>query len=120
MPNCSPVLMFGPVNRRQAIWMRLQPRSKLPTNREAPTSNTSMEGAVMEKDVTLNLHLSEDDIETIAHAVLNLRGDHFESVGKARRNPVDPPMPVIGEELAIARSLQTLDRSNHGSSPGQG
>lgn len=62
----------------------------------------------MEKDVTLNLHLSEDDIETIAHAVLNLRGDHFESIGKARRNPVDPPMPVIGEELAIARSLQTL------------
>ncbi|MDR9450617.1 MAG: DUF1876 family protein [Acidimicrobiia bacterium] len=62
----------------------------------------------MEKDVTLNLHLSEDEIETIAHAVLNLRGDHFESIGKARRNPVDPPMPVIGEELAIARSLQTL------------
>jgi hypothetical protein len=62
----------------------------------------------MEKDVTLNLHLSEDDIETVAHAILNLRGDHFESVGKARRNPIDPPMPVIGEELAIARALQTL------------
>ena len=62
----------------------------------------------MEKDVTLNLHLSEDDIETIAHAVLNLRGDHFEAVGKARRNPADPPMPVVGEELAIARALQTL------------
>ena len=62
----------------------------------------------MEKDVTLNLHLSEDEIETIAHAVLNLRGDHFEAIGKARRNPIDPPMPVIGEELAIARSLQTL------------
>ena len=62
----------------------------------------------MEKDITLNLHLSEDDIETVVHAVLNLRGDHFESVGKARRNPIDPPMPVIGEELAIARALQTL------------
>jgi len=62
----------------------------------------------MEKDVTLNLHLSEDDIETVAHAILNLRGDHFESIGKARRNPADPPMPVVGEELAIARALQTL------------
>ncbi len=62
----------------------------------------------MEKDITLNLHLLEDDIETVAHAVLNLRGDHFESFGKARRNPADPPMPVIGEELAIARALQTL------------
>jgi hypothetical protein len=40
--------------------------------------------------------------------VLNLRGDHFESVGKARRNPIDPPLPVIGEELAIARALQDL------------
>ncbi len=62
----------------------------------------------MEKDLTLHLHLNEDDIETVAHAVLNLRGDHFESVGKARRNPIDPPMPVIGEELAIARALQDL------------
>ncbi len=44
----------------------------------------------------------------MAHAVLNLRGDHFESVGKARRNPTDPPLPVIGEELAIARALQDL------------
>jgi hypothetical protein len=62
----------------------------------------------MEKDVTLHLHLSEDESDTLAHAVLNLRGDHFESVGNARRNPVDPPMPVIGEELAIARALQDL------------
>ncbi len=62
----------------------------------------------MEKDVTLNLHLSEDDTETLAHAVLNLRGDHFESMGKARRNPKDAPMPVVGEELAIARALHEI------------
>ncbi|HEX2370168.1 MAG TPA: dsRBD fold-containing protein [Acidimicrobiia bacterium] len=62
----------------------------------------------IEKDVTLHLHLAEDETETMAHAVLNLRGDHFESVGKARRNPIDPPLPVIGEELAIARALQDL------------
>jgi hypothetical protein len=62
----------------------------------------------MEKDVTLHLHLIEDDIHTTAHAVLNLRGDHFESTGKANRNPIDPPMPVIGEELAIARALYEL------------
>lgn len=62
----------------------------------------------MEKDIILDIHLSEDDTETVAFAVLNLRGDHFESTGRARRNPVDPPMPVIGEELAIARALQAL------------
>jgi hypothetical protein len=59
----------------------------------------------MEKDVTLTMHLSEDENETLAHAVLNLRGDHFESTGRAKRNPIDPPMPVVGEELAIARAL---------------
>jgi hypothetical protein len=65
-------------------------------------------GVVEQKDITLALHLSEDTMETVAMAVLNLRGDHFESVGRARRNPIDPPMPVIGEELAIARALQDL------------
>lgn len=63
---------------------------------------------MVEKDITLALHLSEDETETMAQAVLNLRGDHFEAVGRARRNPVDPPMPVIGEELAIARAMQDL------------
>ena len=62
----------------------------------------------MEKDLTLNLHVVEDDTDTVVHAVLNLRGDHFEAVGKARRKPVDPPLPVIGEELAVARALQDV------------
>ena len=43
----------------------------------------------MEKDITLRLHLAEDDINTVAHAVLDLRGDHFESMGKARRKRGD-------------------------------
>lgn len=62
----------------------------------------------MEKDITLSIHLDEDMDNTLAYAQLFLRGDHFEAVGKARRNPIDPPMPVIGEELAIARALQDL------------
>ena len=62
----------------------------------------------MEKALTLNLHVVEDDTDTVVHAVLNLRGDHFETVGKARRKPIDPPLPVIGEELAVARALQDL------------
>lgn len=62
----------------------------------------------MEKDITLNIHLDEDTDNTLAHAELYIRGDHFESIGKAKRNPIDPPMPVIGEELAIARALQDL------------
>jgi hypothetical protein len=63
----------------------------------------------MEKDVTLSIHLVEDENDTIATATLDLRGDHFEAKGKARRNPMDPNKPVIGEELAIARALRRLE-----------
>lgn len=62
----------------------------------------------METDVGLNLHLSEDQDNTTAFATLDLRGDHFEALGRARRNPIDPPMPVVGEELAVARALHDL------------
>ena len=62
-----------------------------------------------EQDVTLSIHLSEDETNTVATAVLDLRGDHFEAIGVARRNPVDPVKPLIGEELAIARALRVLE-----------
>lgn len=64
----------------------------------------------MEKDVELSIHLNEDDKDTVATAVLDLRGEHFEAIGSARRNPIDPPLPAVGEELAIARALATLER----------
>ena len=63
----------------------------------------------MERDVSLSIHLTEDDTETIATAILDLRGEHFEAVGRARRNPDDPLRPVIGEELAVARALDDLE-----------
>lgn len=63
------------------------------------------------KDVTLSIHLQEDETETVATATLDLRGDHFEAKGKARRNPVDPSKPLIGEELAIARALRILENN---------
>ena len=56
----------------------------------------------------IKIHMVEDETTTIVHTVLDLRGDHFESTGKARRSPDDPPMPVVGEELAVARALQDL------------
>jgi hypothetical protein len=62
-----------------------------------------------ERDVTLGIHLSEDDTTTVATAILELRGDHFEASGRAKRNPVDPVRPLIGEELAIARALRSLE-----------
>jgi hypothetical protein len=63
----------------------------------------------MEQDVTLSIHLSEDDTMTSATATLVLRDEEFEATGTARRNPIDPVKPVIGEELAIARALRLLE-----------
>ncbi len=52
--------------------------------------------------------ISETPTKTEARVTLRM-GD-VERVGKglARRNPVDPNVPRIGEELAIARAMQDL------------
>ena len=63
----------------------------------------------MERDISMAIHLTEDDTTTVATAILDLRGEHFEAVGRARRNPEDPLRPVIGEELALARALDDLE-----------
>ena len=61
----------------------------------------------MDFDVTVDVHIDEDDRHTLVFAKLDLRGDHFEALGRAKRNPVDRPMPVVGEELATARPSAT-------------
>ena len=62
----------------------------------------------MNKDITIKVHIEEDDSTTTVRTVLDLMGDHFEAQGRARRNPIDEPMPVVGEELALARALNGL------------
>ena len=62
----------------------------------------------MERHYALKLDLDETMDETLAIAHLSLWGYTFEARGKANRNPTDPSIPVIGEELAIARSLAEL------------
>jgi hypothetical protein len=62
----------------------------------------------MEKDIKIEVHIEEDETTTTVRTVLDLMGDHFEAKGRAKRNPIDKPMPVIGEELALARALNGL------------
>jgi hypothetical protein len=62
----------------------------------------------MELTATVAIHIDEDETNTLAFAQLDLRGDHFEATARAPRNPGDRPMPVVGEELAIARALSHL------------
>jgi len=61
------------------------------------------------KQWTVQIHITEDDSNTSAKAVLSTR-DHTQlnGVGYARRNPHDRPVPEIGDELAVARALADL------------
>ncbi|MCL1594674.1 MAG: DUF1876 domain-containing protein [Actinomycetia bacterium] len=63
----------------------------------------------MHKHITIEIGIDEDDTTTLVHAVLDLRGDHFNATGRATRNPADASRPVIGEELALARALGSLE-----------
>ena len=75
------------------------------------TSNltSSQEVAVHTKQWSIDVFVSEDGDNTNARAVLH--GDSAEVIsgtGFARRNPHDPAVPEIGDELAVARALRNL------------
>jgi hypothetical protein len=60
------------------------------------------------EQVTLEIEMEEDDEHTDARASLTLKGARYTGWGRARRNPVDPNQPVVGEQLAAARALSDL------------
>ena len=62
------------------------------------------------KAFTVNVAVVEDGYITDARASLTIDGEELVGEGRARRNPHDPDRPVIGDELAIARSLLVLAR----------
>ncbi|HSI92429.1 MAG TPA: DUF1876 domain-containing protein [Jiangellaceae bacterium] len=57
----------------------------------------------------IEVTFEEDDVRTDATARLRLPdGAELTADGHARRNPVDPARPKIGEEIATARALSDL------------
>ncbi|HYF25862.1 MAG TPA: DUF1876 domain-containing protein [Baekduia sp.] len=56
----------------------------------------------------IEVAFTEDDDRTRADAVLEVEGQRFHGFGQARRAPGDPKVPVVGEELAVARALADL------------
>jgi hypothetical protein len=58
---------------------------------------------------TVSISLSEEGDVTRADAVLRSNDtERLRGHGTARRNPRDPSVPVIGDELAAARALSEL------------
>ena len=57
---------------------------------------------------TVEIVFTEDGDRTRADARLLAGARELHGWGRARRTPVDPDDPVIGEELAAARALSDL------------
>lgn len=58
---------------------------------------------------TVQIYISEEGDETHARAVLGTQDTaHLTGRGVARRNPIDRPIPEIGDELAASRALEDL------------
>lgn len=60
------------------------------------------------RSVTVDLRIEEDRDHCEATATMGTAMGAFTGIGHARRHPGDPLVPMIGEELAIARSLADL------------
>ena len=58
---------------------------------------------------TVTVHVYEQGSATSARALLHAESDHaLEARGVARRNPADPDVPEIGDEVAVSRALSSL------------
>ena len=58
--------------------------------------------------LTADIILEQTPEHTDAKVALTIRDLEFGGWGRARRNPADPDVPKVGEELAIARALDDL------------
>jgi len=56
----------------------------------------------------VEIAITEDDTKTRADAILVVGDRRFHGWGRARRNPSDPDIPRVGDELAVARALSDL------------
>jgi hypothetical protein len=62
------------------------------------------------KAFKVEIQVVEEGHTTDARARITIDGEELAATGRARRNPDDPDRPMIGDELAIARSLVVLAR----------
>jgi len=56
----------------------------------------------------IDITVVEDSDECQATATLNTTRGPVQASARARRNPSDPEIPVVGEELAIGRAIRAL------------
>ncbi len=71
----------------------------------APASTTDPEA---HRAGTADVWFDEDERHTEARVTIHLRDVELTGFGLANRNPHDPNLPAVGEELAAARALSDL------------
>lgn len=57
---------------------------------------------------TIELAMVEDGDHCEVTAHLDTKDRGFAGTGRSRRNPQDPEVPQVGEQLAVARALHDL------------
>jgi uncharacterized protein DUF1876 len=57
---------------------------------------------------TVTIRFEEDGVRTAAHLTLKAANRELKARGTARRSPLDPSLPQVGEDLAVARALSHL------------
>lgn len=62
------------------------------------------------REYSIDVAVEEREDHTDAKASAVIRGEHFGGWGRARRHPMDPDVPSVGDELAVARALADLSR----------
>ncbi|GAA1814670.1 DUF1876 domain-containing protein [Agromyces neolithicus] len=61
------------------------------------------------KQWSITVDIDEQEDTTLAHvSVRTPKGHDVTGVGHAQRNPLDPSVPEIGDELAVSRALRNL------------
>lgn len=65
-------------------------------------------GEKVEATWELEIRIEEDETRTVAIATLRAGPRTLQTRGLARRNPLDPTLPRVGEDLAVSRALSEL------------
>ena len=76
---------------------------------EHPGGGHPLAPAKVVKTWTVSVTITEEGDTTTATAVLSVDAPQpLDGAGLARRNPGDPAVPVIGDEVAVSRALRHL------------
>ena len=72
---------------------------------DGPSGSIDPVGAM---EWSMELRFEEDEARTKALVTLTAGSRRLQARGTARRNPLDPNLPRVGEDLAVSRALSQL------------